>query len=223
VPPLSEIFTAFRETWLFSHVGSDLIPSLRRLALGFGAAVLIGATLGFVFGAFPVLRMMFRPVTVFFRSIPPVTLIPIALLLFGISDQQKVFVIAFMCIWPILLNTEDGVAEIDPTARDSARAYGVSGPSYFWNVMLPATLPRIFAGMRTALAFALLLLVIAELVGSTEGLGFQVQLAATSYAMANMWAGVLMLGVLGYVLNLLLELTERRTIKWHYARGAGNA
>jgi ABC-type nitrate/sulfonate/bicarbonate transport system permease component len=220
VPPLSNILSEFRKTWLFSHVRSDLVPSLERLGVGYAIAVIVGAGLGFVFGTTRLARLMFRPVTVFFRSVPPIGLLPVAIALFGTGDHEKYFVIAFTCVWPILLNTEDGVADIDPTIKDSARAYGVTGPRYFVDVLLPATLPRIFAGMRTSLAFAVLLLVVAELVGSTNGIGYTLLIATNSYEMSKMWASVLLLGALGYTLNLLLVTVERRTIRWHHARRA---
>jgi ABC-type nitrate/sulfonate/bicarbonate transport system permease component len=191
---------------------------MRRLLVGYLAGVGAGSVIGVAFGSSRLLRLTFRPVAVFFRAVPPVVLLPVALLLFGSGDAEKIFLIAFMCVWPILLNAEDGVAGIDATVRDAARAYGIRGWRRLWYVTLPAILPRVFAGMRISLSFAVLLLVVAELYGSLNGVGHVVQVEANSYDIAQMWSGVLMLGLIGYVLNMILLWAEHHVIRWHQMR-----
>ena len=112
----------------------------------------------------------------------------------------------------------DGVTGIDPTMRETARSYGVSGRDRLWRIVLPAASPQIFAGMRTSLSLALILLVISEMVASTNGIGFFVLQSQRSFAIPEMWAGILLLGLLGYALNLIFLLAERRVLAWH--RGA---
>jgi ABC-type nitrate/sulfonate/bicarbonate transport system permease component len=123
-----------------------------------------------------------------------------------------------VCLWPVLLNTIDGVTGIDPTLRDTARVYGVKGPGLLRRIVLPAASPQIFAGMRTSLSLALILMVISEMVASTNGIGFFVLQSQRSFAIPEMWSGILLLGLLGYLLNVVFVLVERRVLAWH--RGA---
>jgi ABC-type nitrate/sulfonate/bicarbonate transport system permease component len=215
VATVPDMAKAFRETWLFSRIGSDFVPSIVRLGLGFGIAVILGVALGFVLGISETARLITQPVVSFMRSIPPVALLPAAIVLFGIGTSMKVAVIAFGCLWPVTLNTTDGVNELDSTMLATARTYGINGLDRLRYVVLPAVLPRIFAGMRTALAIAILLLVTSEMVASTNGIGFVVFQAQQAYVIPQMWAGIVMLGLLGYVLNMGMLQIEKRVLRWH--------
>jgi ABC-type nitrate/sulfonate/bicarbonate transport system permease component len=128
---------------------------------------------------------------------------------------MKIFIIAFVCLWPVLLNTIDGVAGVDPTLRETARVYDIGPVDRVLRVTLPAAAPQIFAGMRTALSLALILMVISEMVASTNGIGYFVLQAQRSFAIPEMWSGILLLGILGYVLNAVFLLAERRVLRWH--------
>jgi ABC-type nitrate/sulfonate/bicarbonate transport system permease component len=217
-PPLSDVFDRFAHTWVFKRFGSDAWPSLRRMFLGYGAAVLVGVAAGTLLGGSRTLRRATAPVVEFLRSIPPPALIPFAIVVIGIGDDMKVFIIAFVCLWPILLNTIDGINGIDPTLKDTARVYGISGRDKLLRMTLPAASPQIFAGMRLSLSLALILMVISEMVASTNGIGFFVLQSQRSFAIPEMWSGILLLGILGYVFNLAFMIVERRVLAWH--RGA---
>ena len=154
----------------------------------------------------------------FLRSIPPPALIPFAIVVIGVGDDMKVFIIAFVCLWPVLLNTIDGINGIDPTLKDTARVFGISGRDKLLRMTLPAASPQIFAGMRLSLSLALILMVISEMVASTNGIGFFVLQSQRSFAIPEMWSGILLLGILGYVFNLVFMIIERRVLAWH--RGA---
>ena len=162
VVSLPTIFRTFRETWLFQRFTSDVVPSLERVTLGYLTAIVVGVPLGLLIGMSRYVRMLTRPVTTFLRSTPPPLLVPVAIALFGIGLEMKVFVIAFVCIWPIALNTEDGLVSLDPIVLETTRCYGIGFWKRLFKVVLPAISPRIFAGMRTSVAIAVLLLVIAE-------------------------------------------------------------
>jgi len=217
-PPLTEILTTFEETWLFERVGSDVLPSLQRLGLGYAIAVVVAVAVGLPLGLSPLLRRATSPLVEFLRAVPPPALLPFAIVVLGVGNAGKVFLIAFVCIWPVLLNTIDGVTGIDPTLNDTARVYGVSGRQRLLRIVLPAASPQIFAGMRTSLSLALILMVISEMVASTNGIGFFVLQSQRSFAIPEMWSGILLLGLLGYLLNLIFLLVERRVLAWH--RGA---
>src|SRR5215218_10238312 len=124
-PPLTDILETFADTWLFERVGSDVVPSLVRLALGYGIACLVAVAAGLALGLSPTLRRAADPIVQFLRAIPPPALLPFGILVLGVGTSMKVFIIAFVCLWPVLLNTIDGVAGVDPTLRETADVYGV--------------------------------------------------------------------------------------------------
>jgi ABC-type nitrate/sulfonate/bicarbonate transport system permease component len=217
-PPLTKIATAFRETWLFDRVGSDVVPSLLRLGLGYLIASTVAVGLGLLLSLVGWLRRASDPVVQFLRAIPPPALLPFGILVMGVGDAMKVFIIAFVCLWPVLLNTMDGIGGIDHTLLDTARVYQISARDRILRVMLPAAGPQIFAGLRTSLSLSLILMVISEMVASTNGIGYFVLQSQRTFAIPEMWAGIVLLGILGYVLNLIFLLVERRVLRWH--RGA---
>jgi ABC-type nitrate/sulfonate/bicarbonate transport system permease component len=218
IPPLTDILSTFADTWVFERVGSDVVPSLVRMGLGFGIAVVVAVSAGLLLGMSRRARRAAAPIVEFLRAIPPPALLPFAILVIGVGDSMKVFIIAFVCVWPVLLNTIDGVTGVDPTLRDTTRMYGVGKRDRLLRVMLPAASPQIFAGMRTSLSLALILMVISEMVASTNGIGYFVLQSQRTFAIPEMWSGILLLGILGYVLNGAFVLIERRVLRWH--RGA---
>ena len=217
-PPLTDILSTFADTWVFERVGSDVVPSLVRMGLGFGIAVVVAISAGLLLGMSRRARLATAPIVEFLRAIPPPALLPFAILVIGVGNSMKVFIIAFVCIWPILLNTIAGVTGVDPTLRETTRVYGIAQRDRLWRVMLPAASPQIFAGMRTSLSLALILMVISEMVASTNGIGYFVLQSQRTFAIPEMWSGILLLGILGYTLNGVFVLIERRVLRWH--RGA---
>jgi ABC-type nitrate/sulfonate/bicarbonate transport system permease component len=217
-PPLTDILVTFEETWLFERVGSDVLPSLGRLAAGYSIAVVVAIAVGLVLGLSRTAGRAAAPIVEFLRAIPPPALLPFAIVVIGVGNSMKIFIIAFVCLWPVLLNTIDGIGGIDPTLKDTTRVYGVRGVDRLRLVIMPAAAPQIFAGMRTSLSLALILMVISEMVASTNGIGFFVLQSQRTFAIQEMWSGILLLGLLGYILNVLFVLAERRVLAWH--RGA---
>jgi ABC-type nitrate/sulfonate/bicarbonate transport system permease component len=217
-PPLTHILSTFRHTWLFDRVGSDVVPSLVRMGAGFAIAAVLAVVVGLLLGLSRRARLAAYPLIEFLRAIPPPALLPFAILVIGVGDGMKVFIIAFVCVWPILLNTIDGVMGVDPTLRETTRVYGITRRDRLLRVMLPAASPQIFAGLRTAVSLALILMVISEMVASTNGIGYFVLQSQRSFAIPEMWSGILLLGILGYVLNAVFGLIEKRVLRWH--RGA---
>jgi ABC-type nitrate/sulfonate/bicarbonate transport system permease component len=212
-PPLTDILETFNETWVFERVGSDVVPSLLRLTAGYAIAVVVAVAVGIPLGLNATARRAAAPIVEFLRAIPPPALLPLAIVVVGVGNSMKVLIIAFVCVWPILLNTIDGIRGIDPTLNETARVYGVPR-----RATLPAAGPQIFAGMRTSLSLAVIMMVISEMVASTNGIGFFVLQSQRSFAIPEMWSGILLLGILGYALNLLFTAVERRVLAWH--RGA---
>lgn len=217
-PPLPDILDAFRRDWLFSRAESDLIPSLKRLAAGYAIAAALGVGAGTVLGLSPAAGRATAPLVNFLRSIPPPALIPFGIVVIGVGDSAKIFLIAFVCLWPVLLATIDGVAGIEPMVLDTARSYRLGPADRLLRVVLPAASPQISAGLRTSLSLSIIMMVISEMVASENGVGYFIVEAQRTFAIPEMWAGMIMLGILGYVLNLAFALLERRLLRWH--RGA---
>jgi ABC-type nitrate/sulfonate/bicarbonate transport system permease component len=217
-PPLKDVLNTFKDTWLFERIGSDVVPSLVRLFIGYFIAVAVGVGGGIALGLSPVLRRVAAPIVEFLRAIPAPALLPFALLVLGVGNDSKIFVIAFVCLWPILLNAVDGVSGVDPTLVDTGRVYRIPASDRLRHVVLPAAAPQIFAGMRTSLSLALILMVISEMVASSNGIGYFVLQAQRSFAIPEMWSGIILLGLLGYAFNAVFLLVERRVLAWH--RGA---
>jgi ABC-type nitrate/sulfonate/bicarbonate transport system permease component len=215
-PPLSEILASLVEEWFGARLVDDVWPSLYRLAAGYALAAAVSLALGVLIGTSRTVRGLTEPVFEFFRAIPPPVLVPIFILLFGIGDGMKVVVIAFGCMWPILLNTVEGVRAVDEVLSDTGRVYGVNGWARLRYLVLPSASPQIFAGLRQGLSVAIILMVISELFAATNGLGFAVVQAQRSFAIPETWAGMLMLGLLGFLLALIFRVVENRQLRWYH-------
>lgn len=208
-PPLRDILVSFRENWMFARVGSDLVPSLSRFLLGMAFAVAAGVLGGLCLGLSRTLYRATQPQLEFLRSVPPVLLLPASLLVLGTGSGLKVFVIAAGSVWPILLATTAGVRSTDEVTTDMARVFGLGRSARTWTVVLPAALPSVLAGLRTAVPIGLALMVISELVASTNGIGYFILESQQTFDLTAMWSGVLLLGLVGTSLSLLVARLER--------------
>ncbi len=219
-PPLRTIVATFPETWLSggreSRLLTDVLPSLARLAAGYTTAVVIGIVAGLGIGRFRSVRAVVEPVLEIFRAIPPPVMVPLFVALAGIDDTMKVLVIVFGCVWPILLNTVAGVRAVDPVMADVCRAYGVRGPARIRVLVLPAASPQIMTGMRQALSIGIILMVISEMFAASNGLGFTVVQFQRTFALPQMWTGIIVLGLLGVALSLLFRAAETRVLRWYH-------
>jgi ABC-type nitrate/sulfonate/bicarbonate transport system permease component len=217
-PPLSDVLERLREDWMFEKVPTDLLPSLGRFTAGYSLAVVGGIAGGLVLGLMPRVRRAAQPVTEFLRAIPPPLLLPFVIVTFGIGNGSKIIVIALGCVWVILLNAVDGVRSVDPVLLDTAGSFRMSRTRTVWRIVLPAASPQIAVGMRTGLAVGLIMMIISEMQGSTNGLGYQVLAAQRAFDTAGMFAGIIVIGLVGLVVNLGFVLAERRIMRWY--RGA---
>lgn len=226
-PPISEIIGRFFELWLSGPpsslfltegVAADIVPSLARMLGGWTIAVIAGVLLGVAIGRNRVLGDFVEPIVHFVRAIPPPALLPIFFILLGFGNEMRVALIAFAVVWPVLLNTIDGVRSVDTLHLDTGRVFEFDRRKVFFGIVLPSASPKIFAGMRVSLSVALIIMVISEMVGQQEGIGSIILGAQRTYRMLDMWSGILLLGILGYVLNAILALVESRVTRWH--RGA---
>lgn len=215
-PPLREVLIAFRDTWFGARITQDVLPSLGRLAGGYFCALALGVGLGVAIGTSRVLRAFLEPVLEFLRAIPPPVLVPVVMLLAGIGNEMKIIVIISGCLWPILLNTVEGVRGVDDVLRDTCRTYRITGGRRLYHLVLRSASPQIVTGARQALSIGIILMVISEMFAASSGLGFTVVQFQRSFAIPEMWSGVLVLGLIGLLLSLAFQLVERQVLRWYH-------
>ena len=216
VPPLSRILGVFGELVASGQIPLQILASLKRAALGYLLAAAVFIPLGILMGLSPRLYRLLEVIVEMLRPVPPPVVIPVAMLFFGLENQMKIFVIFFSCAWPILLNTLDGVRNIDAVLSQTARTFGLSRWRTVWRVVLPAASPQIFTGLRVSLPITLILVVISEMVGSTDGIGYFILDSQRRFRVSQMYAGMLALAILGYLLNQLFNLLHRWMLPWHW-------
>ncbi|UWX97602.1 ABC transporter permease [Arthrobacter zhaoxinii] len=216
VPTPSALMEVFGPTWFEGRITADVLPSVGRLLAGLAIAISLGIVVGLLVGLNRTLRALTEPVFEFFRALPPPVLVPVLLLLVGINDGMKVAVIVVGCIWPVLLNTIEGVRSIDPVQNETTRSYGISGLNRIRYQVLPSAAPVIMAGIRQSLSIGLILMVISEMFGSSSGLGFTIVQFQRSFAIPEMWSGILVLGLIGLALSMIFQWCERRVLRWYH-------
>jgi ABC-type nitrate/sulfonate/bicarbonate transport system permease component len=215
-PRLSTILVDFKKEWLFAHFATDVVPSLERIGAGFAIGTAVGIALGVPLGMVPLLRRLAIPHIEYWRAMPPPALIPISMIvLHSIQNRQKIAFIAFFCLFPVLLNTMDAVRGLDPTLVDTARSYRVPWHQRVVRIVLPSALPQIVAGMRNSLALAVIMMVLSEYFASSSGVGYILLISKNTFQFGPMWATIVLIGLLGYLLNVLFVLFERRVLAWH--------
>ena len=217
IPPLSRIGRTFAELLWSGQIPLQILASLKRAAVGYLLAAAVFIPLGIFMGLFDRVQRALEVVVEMLRPIPPPVIIPVAMLFFGLEDEMKIFVIFFSCAWPILLNTVDGVRNIDRILLNTARTFRLPRRKIIWQVILPASSPQIITGLRVSLPITLILVVISEMVGSTDGIGYFILDSQRRFRVAQMYAGMLALAVLGYALNQLFNLLHRTLLAWHWA------
>jgi ABC-type nitrate/sulfonate/bicarbonate transport system permease component len=204
-----------RQLFLTDGAVGNILPSLARLGAGFAIGVAAGVALGVAVGRSRWAYDVLDPVLQFFRAIPPPTLVPVFVVLFSLGPQMQVASIVFSVLWPVLLNAADGARAVEPVQLETAAVYRLTAAERLRLVILPSALPKIFAGLRLSLSLALILMVFSELQpGVADGIGFQLVEATTRFDYETVWAAIVLLGVLGYLLNTGLLVVERRVLSW---------
>ena len=214
LPPVSRILSSLGELILSGRIVSHLMITVSRFLQGYLLAASIAVILGTVLGYFRLAHSLFEAVIEFLRPMPSVAIIPVAVLLLGISDAMIVAVTVYASIWPVLINTIDGVRHLERTLIDTGRTFGLNRRQILWLVVLPAAAPYILTGLRISLSIALILVTTAEMIAGSKGLGFFILDQERSMNSGNMYAGVILVSVLGYLLNRLFVLCEGWAMNW---------
>ncbi|MCX7523323.1 ABC transporter permease [Microbacterium sp. STN6] len=216
VPTPGKLVETFWRVWISNRFFTDFMPSIIRLFIGLAATIVLGVVLGVLIGSFRWLRSLFEPLLEFFRAVPPPVLVPLLMLLIGINDQMKIVVIISGAIWPVLLNTVEGVRAVDQVLSDTSRTYRITGMARLRYLVLPGASPQIMTGVRQCLSIGLILMVISEMFGSSAGLGFTIVLFQRAFAVPEMWSGIAVLGLVGIGLSAIFQLVERRVLRWYH-------
>jgi len=172
IPPPSQVLIALSQLIFSGEVAGHLLTTLSRFIEGYLLAATIAVTLGVILGYFRIAHSLLDVVIEFLRPMSSVAIIPVAVLFLGIGDSMIVAVTIYASVWPILVNTIDGVRHIERTLVDTGRTFGLSRRRILWHVILPAASPTIVTGLRVSLSIALIFVTTAEMVAGSKGLGF---------------------------------------------------
>jgi ABC-type nitrate/sulfonate/bicarbonate transport system permease component len=216
-PPTSRIAAALGEAVQKGQFWNALRDTVVTWAVGLGIAVAAGVVAGVALGAVPLLWELTSTTVEFLRPIPSVALIPLVIVLYGSTVTSAVVLVVYASFWQVLVQVLHGVADVDPVARDTARAYRLGPWTRIRYLMWPTALPYIVTGVRLAASVALILAITGELVIGAPGLGREIEVARQSGAVETVYALVVVTGVLGVLANVATRAVERRALAWHAA------
>ena len=185
-----------------------------RILQGYLLAAVVAIPSGLIIGRLYLLERAINPIVTFARSVATISLLPLAIAWFGVSELSRVLLIMYGAFWAILTNTIQGVKSVDRTLINVGRMYGASRSGLFFQVILPATLPRIFAGMKVALGIAFMVIIGVEMIGTVQGLGALIQQARYFYKSDVAIAGTIFIGIFGLLISIVLDWLERRMLPW---------
>lgn len=222
LPPASTILARAAELAVDGDFLTDVRTTLTAWALGMLIAIAVAVPLGLLLGTLPLVGKATTTVIEFLRPIPSVALIPLVAMMLGSGLQTRLTVIVYASVWPVLFNTVYGLRDVDPVAKETLRAFGFGRLAVLWRVAIPATAPFIATGIRMSAAVALILAVTAEIFGGFgDGIGIFIA-DASSYpgGVGDTLAATFWAGILGLVINALLQRGERRLFHWTYRKEA---
>ena len=220
-PPVSEVFGAFVDIVGTEEFRAALWATLRAWGIAMVLVTAVGVPLGFLIGSSKVATLVSRLTIDFLRPIPSVALIPLLVLIYGTRPSLKIALAVFGALWPLLFQAMYGIRDVDPVARDTAKAYGLGVFARLRRITLPSTAPFVATGMRLSAAVALILVVTGEYVVGVEGLGKSVFFFQSGGAYDTMYAYILAAGLLGLAINVVFATVEKRVLFWHASQRSG--
>lgn len=216
-PAPSSLWGTFREEIVDGGLLTDVRVSLQRILGGFLLGAVPGIALGLAMGLSWPIRVFFMPIATAIYAIPKIAVLPLVIIVFGIGETSKVVIVALSIFFLVVLNTMAGVLAIDRTYRDVAQSFGANPVELFMTVALPGALPAIFTGLRLALGFSLIVIVGAEFLSPRRGVGHFIWESYQTLAIKQMFVGLIVTGLLGWLLTLAIDLVERIVVPWRAA------
>lgn len=212
---LKLFFSGGAETLMLTPaITVDAFGTVSRALIGFALGSIGGIVAGTVIGRSMLVRELTDPIVEFLRSIPATATLPLFIIVLGGEDGMRVAFISYTVLWFVLINTVAGVSSIHGTVLDMGRTFRIPTGKVFLRVMLPAALPKIFAGLRIAITVALLSAIVSELMLASNGIGYRLVIAQTQFRMADLWSWMVLLALIGFVFNTVMEAIERRVLAW---------
>ncbi len=218
VPPPSEVAVVLWHLLAAGEVLAPLADTLSILFLAYAMASALGVALGIAMGYFRPVYGLLEPLAEILRTVPKPVLLPPLMLFLGLGAPMKLFIVALAAFFPVLINTMQAVRAVDPTLIDTARTFGHGTPAILARVVLPASVPMILAGMRVSLGIALVLVVLAEMLAGTGGLGQLIMEMQHAFKVRETFAWLVILAVVGFALAMLFDWVERRIAFWNAPR-----
>lgn len=213
-PPPSIVAVALR-AWIDNGLLTDLGMSLSRVAVGFVSGAVLGALIGILTGRYRFIANLLTPVFQLLRPIPPIAFVPIVILWFGLSELGKYFLVFWGVFFTVWIAAHLGVQRVDPMLIRAARSLGTPERKMLREVLLPASAPYIFVGLRTSISVSFYTLVAAELAGTFAGLAYRIDIAQQNLQIGQVMAGLLMLGLISFIADRMFEWLSNRLVWWN--------
>lgn len=192
----------------------DISASLSRLFWGYLLGCILGCVLGVGMGLSTKLRAIFYPLIVVTYPIPKIAILPLVMLIFGLGDLSKIVVVAIGSFFLVLMNTLHGVDSIEKIYHDVAKVYKIRRVDYIFSVILPGALPSIFTGLKLAIGYGLVMVVASEFSGAEKGIGYLIWQSWETFSIKSMYAGIFVIGAMGFLFSYALHVLERRFVPW---------
>ncbi|MDP9354344.1 MAG: ABC transporter permease [Chloroflexota bacterium] len=213
-PPPSSLWETFVSLIREGGLLGDVRVTLVRILGGFLLGAVPGVALGLAMGLFWPVRVLLMPIATAVYAVPKIAILPLVVIVFGLGESSKLAIVAISIFFLVVLNTMAGVQAIDPSYRDVARNLGANPLELFLTVALPGSLPAIFTGLRLALGFTLIVIVGTEFITPGDGVGSLIWESWQRLAIKPMFIGLVVTGLLGWLLTVLLDVVERWALPW---------
>lgn len=214
LPTPEATLASLKDGLLRGELAEQTVATVWRMLLGWGLASAVGIVLGALVGISAAARAWLAPTLEFIRPLPASAVMPLAISIFGLSGGMVLFVVAFGAMWPVLLATVHGLASVHPRLREVALALQMPRRAFIWKIGLPNAMPDILSGMRLSMTVSLIVSVVGEMIASQPGLGQAILLAARAFQASELYAGIALLGAIGFASNAFLAVAEKRLLKW---------
>ena len=213
-PAPSEIFYHLLFVSPDEGILMDIVFSVYRISVGYIVGCSLGVMLGVGMGLSHFLRMMFYPLILVTYPVPKIAILPLIMLIFGIGDLSKIVVVVIGSFFLVLMNTLHGVDSLAQIYHDVAKVYKISRHNFILKIVIPGSLPSIFTGLKLAIGYSLVIVVAAEFSGADKGIGYLIWQSWETFSIKSMYAGIFVIGVLGFIFSYTLDLLERKMVPW---------